>query len=124
MVLRARLFAVALAAAIGAMTLVALPISPTYAAADTLNVSFKPDRSGSVVLSGQSLSGNVYIFLATGASYKEVRFWIDDPAKASKPYQIERGAPYDLAGGTSTAARPLDLSRIPPGTHAVTALGV
>ena len=121
---RVRLFFAIIAVTVGAMTLASLPISPTYAAADTLKVSSKPDRTGALVLSSQSLSGNVYIFLATSASYKEVRFYIDDSAKTRKPYQIERVAPYDLAGGTVKTANPLDLSKIPSGTHTVTAVGV
>lgn len=90
-------------------------------ATTALRVSPYTDRSAARTLDTAVLSGRQHIFLVPGTATSQVRFWLDDPAMTTAPRTTERVAPWDLAGGTATAANPIDVSALPPGTHTVTA---
>ncbi|WP_111766856.1 kelch repeat-containing protein [Nakamurella deserti] len=110
--------AVALAAFAGLVLGVA-PASAHEGDAPALQVSGSAGRSPSSTLSGATVRGPVHVFLPATAGVTAVRFWLDDPAMAGAPRQIERTAPYDLAGGTDTAATPLSTTSLTEGSHTV-----
>lgn len=87
----------------------------------TLRVSTSSSRTPSTLLQDAALSGNAYIFLVSPTTPTSVSFWIDDPNRAGPPSRVETGAPYDLAGGTSATANPIDTVLLSGGLHAVTA---
>ncbi len=87
-----------------------------------LVVSSSPTRENPQTLQGATLSGNAYIFTTPDTpDIKRVRFWVDDPAMTGRHYGIDNKAPYDLAGGTDTTAKPFDTTTLANGTHTVTA---
>ena len=101
------------------------PLTSGAESGDYLAVSRAEDRGSAVALEGQTLTGTIYVFLSTAVSnFSEVRFYLDDPAAAGRPKQIERIAPYDFAGGDKVIARPTDLSAYAVGTHTITAVTV
>jgi hypothetical protein len=79
-----------------------------------LMVSTSSNRSGATGLQGQSLAGDVYIFLTPETNVNSVAFSIDGSAKSN-----ESAAPYDLMGGSTSTARPLDTSGLADGQHEV-----
>ena len=82
-----------------------------------LEVSAHADRTAPTALQGQALSGSQYIFVDAGReTVSSVTFLLDGNQTA-----IERKAPYDMYGGTTTAAVPLQVDTLPAGTHTVTA---
>ncbi len=101
-------------------------VSATFTVNNTtgydLLVSTSADRSGAIPLNGQSLSGNIYIFVSPESGITQVRFFLDDPAMNNPPRQIEKVAAYDFAGTASgNLAYPFDASTLASGTHTVTA---
>jgi hypothetical protein len=51
-----------------------------------------------------------------------VRFWLDDPAGAGPPANVERQFPYSLvAGPTNGQPAPLDTTQLTEGVHSVRA---
>jgi hypothetical protein len=87
-----------------------------------LVVSSSANRANPETLTGATLSGNAYIFTTPDTpDIKRVRFWVDDPAMTGRPYGVDNKAPYDLAGGTVTTAKPFDTTTLADGTHSVTA---
>ena len=86
-----------------------------------LMLSLNPDRSQAVLLGGQTLSDNIYVFVPE-TNVTRVRFWLDDPTMAGAPRQTEKGAPLDFAGtATDGSAKPFDLEGISQGSHTITA---
>jgi hypothetical protein len=83
-----------------------------------LRWSSSADRSNPAPLDGAELVGPVYAFLDIEGAVAEVRFWIDDPSRTGGPSQVERNAPFDVAGGSLSDSKPLRLS---DGDHSVTA---
>ncbi|RMD62999.1 MAG: PKD domain-containing protein, partial [Alphaproteobacteria bacterium] len=91
-----------------------------------LLVSTRPERTGAVPLSGQTVSGAIYVFVdpedGIRTSFAErVDFYLDDPTMRGAPVQRERSAPYDFAGGDGTLARPFDTGTLARGSHTITA---
>jgi hypothetical protein len=86
-------------------------------------VSKFPNRSAPVVLQGQTLSGNVYVFTSPTSGVTRVRFYLDDPSRSAAPVKSEFGAPFDYAGtaGNGTA-NPFDTSSLSAGLHTITAV--
>jgi N-acetylneuraminic acid mutarotase len=78
-----------------------------------LQLSLSPDRSSPVLLNGQTVSGNIYVFVSYGSrtNISNVSFSLD-----GAPYHSEGIYPYDFNGGSATAAAPYD-------THALTNAG-
>ena len=84
-----------------------------------LFVSQSPDRSDPVRLDGTTLTGRVYIFASAGEEASRVAFWRDDLAMAGRQARIEKTAPFDLKGGTTTQADPWATQQSPNGEHSV-----
>jgi hypothetical protein len=88
----------------------------------TLVVSTSPDRSSPVPLAGQSVADDIYVFTNPATGTSQVRFWLDDPGMTGSPDKVEKGGPWDFAGSASNgSANPYDTTRIPDGTHSITA---
>lgn len=104
-----------------------LTLAATYAdtAACTttgvLKVSTSSTRSGAVALEGATLDPTtpVYIYFEFVQRPAKVEFWLDQPI-TSPPRHVESAAPYDFAGGATTAANPFDPGSLAPGTHTIT----
>jgi len=85
-----------------------------------LQVSSSADRSASASLSGATVRGSVYAFLPPPADVAQVAFFLDDEDMSGAPRQVERTSPYDVAGGSSSAAAPLDTRGLSEGSHTLT----
>ena len=87
----------------------------------TLKVSTSSSRSGAVALEGATLAPAtpVYIFFEFVVRPAKVEFWLDQPT-TSPPRHVESGAPYDFAGGTTSAANPFNPGTLTPGAHTIT----
>lgn len=81
-----------------------------------LTLSRSSDRSNPVPLSAQTVSGDVYIFVAPEESISQVVFSIDGTS-----VQTESLAPYDLAGTNGGSAYPYDTHQLSDGTHEASA---
>ena len=91
-------------------------------AAFEIVVSTSNKRTNPVPLDGQTVSGNIYVFTTpTDPAIELVRFFLDDPAMAGSPRQIENNPPYDLAGGTTSKADPFKTTTLADGPHTITA---
>jgi hypothetical protein len=107
---------------ISAVVVLATVAGSASAAGYNLLVSTSANRSGAKVLSGQSYTGNIYVFAGPNSGVSKVNFYLDDPRMSGSPYRQERIAPYDLAGSDSvTIARPFDTNKLARGTHSITA---
>ena len=87
-----------------------------------LRLSSAPNRSNAGPLEGAQVLGDVYVFAVPAASIDRVTYWVDDTSMSGPPAQVENSAPFDLNGGSSSAANPLDTRQLGVGTHTVTAL--
>ena len=91
--------------------------TPTASSTAVLEVSAHPDRTAPTSLHKQTLSGSQYVFVDAGRdTVSSVTFFLDGNQTA-----VERKAPYDMYGGTPTAAVPLQVDTLPAGTYTVTA---
>ncbi len=82
-----------------------------------LAFSTRPDRSKAVPLDGRNLKGKAYIFLDTRkTNINQVTFYIDGVKS-----RIEKGAPYDFAGGKSAKAFPYNTTKLKDGRHVIMA---
>lgn len=97
----------------------AAPAGAHGAGVPELRVSSSAGRAPSTPLSGATVAGSAYVFVAGETDVRRVEFWLDQPVTAP-PRQVESFAPYDLAGGSDTAAAPLDTRQLSEGAHAVT----
>ena len=83
--------------------------------------SERPTRDGPVFLGptfAPPLNGDVYAFITDGlpaGALSSLRFLVD-----GVPVGVERFAPYDVAGGSTTTANPFDARRLPDGLHTLT----
>ena len=99
------------------------PTSDPLAEAATaygLLVSGSADRSNQANLQGQTVSGNIYVFVSPESGITQARFFIDNTSATGTPFQTENMAPWDLAGGNS-GANPYDTRTLSNGGHTVTA---
>jgi hypothetical protein len=83
-------------------------------------VSTRSDRSGAVLLDGETVSGDIYVFVDwPGASV--VRFYLDNPEHTGAPDRVENHYPFDL-GGTAPdgSAWAFDADTLGPGAHTIT----
>ncbi len=99
----------------------ATQVAPTPQTAYNNLVSKSANRSSAGALQGQTVSGSIYVFVSPESGITQVRFFVDNPSASGTPLQTENGAPYDFAGGTSTAANPYDTTRLANGAHSITA---
>ena len=81
-----------------------------------LTLSRSSDRSNPVPLSAQTVSDDVYIFVAPEESISQVVFSIDGTS-----VQTESLSPYDLAGTNGGSAYPYDTHQLSDGTHEASA---
>lgn len=86
-----------------------------------LQVSDKSSRSKASPLEGRVVDDKVYIFIAESSVIKKVTFYLDEGINGT-PIQIERQAPYDLAGGTVRRAKAFNTVRQQNGNHYVMAV--
>lgn len=101
---------------------VAFTTSPAGASAEpALAVSKLADRSFARELEGQTVAGNIYVFLTPDNGISQVRFYLDDRTVSRLPVTTEKTAPFDLAGGAGWA-NAFDTRRLRDGTHTVTAV--
>ena len=101
-----------------------LPVTLNVVAPSTgaeIAVSQSSTRTPATALAGQTVRGDVFVFVPEGAGIASVRFWLDDPTGAGTPYRTENTAPFDLAGGTVTTAAPFDTTNVADGPHSVMA---
>ena len=83
--------------------------------------SERPTRQRPVFLGppfAPPLNGDLYTFITDGlppGSLSSLRFLVD-----GVPVGVERFAPYDVAGGSTTTANPFDARRLPDGLHTLT----
>ena len=91
--------------------------------ASTYSVLFSTssNRSGAASLAGRTVAGNIYVFTGPDTNVSEVRFYVDDPNRTGSPSRTESNAPFDLKGGTVTAANPYDTTDLSEGSHTITA---
>ncbi|MGV7223098.1 MAG: fibronectin type III domain-containing protein [Nitrospinales bacterium] len=89
------------------------PISGAY----RLLVSSSSNRSNAIDLNGQTVSGNIYVFLDPDANVSQVVFSIDGKVKRTENY-----APYDLSSGSPSSASPFDTRQLNNGSHTISAL--
>lgn len=94
--------------------------SSSPAPAFALYYSIWPDRSAAKALHGSTVAGNIYVFTTPATNTTRVRFYLDDPTMAGVPRRTEMVKPWDLAGGTSSVADPLDTRALADGTHTIT----
>jgi hypothetical protein len=84
--------------------------------------SDRGDRLGPTQLQGSVVAGDLFAFTGPDQGVKEVRFWIDDPSMAGKPYRREKNAPFDLNGGPNDGdALAFDTRQLSEGAHTITA---
>jgi large repetitive protein len=86
-----------------------------------LLVSASADRSSARPLEHEEVWSTIYIFVKPDSGISEVSFFIDDPSMTGLPDRIETLSPWDLAGGTASAANPFDTTTLTDGTHTITA---
>ncbi|MBY5993667.1 BACON domain-containing protein [Ferrimonas balearica] len=81
-------------------------------------LSASPDRSSPVALDGQSVSGDIYVFILPESGPDQVRFYLDDPAR-NDVVKVENYAPWDLGGtgGGSRPALPFNADALGAGEH-------
>jgi hypothetical protein len=92
------------------------PMTSTSTTA-ALEVSAHAERTAPTTPRGQTLSGSQYVFVDAGRDkVSSVTFYLD-----GKQTALERKVPYDMYGGTTTAAVPLEVDTLVAGTHTVTA---
>ena len=85
-------------------------------------VSYSIYRTSSEPLAGNSVSGNIYVFISPDTGIEQVLFYLDDPDMSGTPYQIEGREPYDFAGTASNnSAYPFDTTQLSDGQHTITA---
>jgi hypothetical protein len=95
---------------------------PLAATKYTLRFSASANRSSSMALQGKQVSGNIYVFVSPESGARQVRFYVDNTAAAGAPTQTEGNAPWDFAGGTTSAANPYDTSKLSNAWHTLTAV--
>jgi Fibronectin type III domain len=105
-------------------TILGLTWAAPAQAADSheLRVSGSADRSASHPLSGHKLTGAVFVFVTPTTNIKSVAFYVDDSKRRHKPRTVDKAKPFDLKGGTSTAATPWFTTALRDGKHTITAV--
>ena len=88
----------------------------------SLMLSDLPERTNPVLLEGQSVTGDVYVFISPESGISQVSFYLDDPGMSGDPIQTEGVGPYDFAGtANSGLGNPYDSSQLSDGLHEITA---
>jgi hypothetical protein len=100
-----------------------LPVRMTIAEPLAIQIfcSSLSDRSASALLDGNVIRGDVFVFVLPEKDIRSVAFHLDDPRFEGKPVNTESRAPFDLMGGTETAAQPFDSLSLRDGPHSISA---
>lgn len=89
------------------------PTGPQAQAGYDIFLSSSPDRSGAVLLDGETVNGDIYVFTSPDTNVSKVRFLVDGSF-----VKEEKHAPYDLAGTAGDgSALPLDTTPLAEGLH-------
>ena len=64
----------------------------------------------------------MFVFTSPDSGVASVKFFIDNPSASGSPYRTEKAAPFDLAGGSVSVAKPFDTATLSDGQHSVTAV--
>jgi acid phosphatase type 7 len=86
-----------------------------------LMLSLASNRSNPVPLEGQTVSGNIYVFVSPESGASQVRFYLDNPSASGTPIWTENNPPWDFAGGSVSAANPYNTTSLSNGAHSITA---
>ncbi|BEP13263.1 hypothetical protein acdb102_15740 [Acidothermaceae bacterium B102] len=116
-----KLFAVATTPP-GSTPPVVTPPAPAPAAAldlTRIKVSTSAARTNPVMLFASTVTGSAYIFLADATGTSQVKFFLDKASTAT-PTSTDSAVPWDLEGGTATAATPLATGSLSKGSHQLT----
>jgi hypothetical protein len=81
-----------------------------------LQYSQEADRDPASTLEGAVVSGNLHVFIPSVSGIVRVRYYLDGELS-----QTENLAPWDFAGGSASAANPLDSRTLTDGTHEIVA---
>jgi cysteine-rich repeat protein len=85
-----------------------------------LLVSVFADRSSAVPLQGETVAGDIHVFMVPETGVQQVWFYLDDPERTGPPEQIDLHAPYDFLGGSISTASPFDTTVLTEGAHVIT----
>jgi PKD repeat protein len=81
-----------------------------------LQVATDPGREPAQPLEGAPVAGDIYVFVPSEPGISQVRYYLDGQLS-----QTENYAPWDLSGGSSSAADPLQTRNLMNGWHSVLA---
>jgi hypothetical protein len=100
---------------------------PTLPSDFYLLVASSPTRSSPVNLSGVTITGNQYIYVANDSAIQSVAFYLDDPtpsAPTGVPVRVENHAPWDFGGTDVSTGQAIayNLSPLAAGSHTVSAV--
>ena len=92
---------------------------PRVTSPPTIDLSASADRSSPVPLDGQTVSGNIYVFISPDTGVSQVDFFLDDQPT---PLATEKITSYDFAGTASDGtANPFNTALLSDGLHTITA---
>ncbi len=93
-----------------------MPSSALPASVYSIQFSKSSNRSAPLALAGKTVSGNIYVFTKPDSGVRQVRISLD-----GRVARTESVAPFDLVGGDSANAKPLDTRTLTNGQHIVRA---
>ncbi len=82
-----------------------------------LRLSSSSNRTGSVALDGEIVSGDIYVFTSPDPGVERVTFYLD-----GKLHREENGSPYDFEGTKDGLANPFDTTTLNDGQHEIRAV--
>ena len=106
----------------------ALPVtlipSTAYAHGSQIEMEYSSSasRASARPLNGAMITGSLFATIPSDPSIAAVEFYLDDTDLAGSPRRIDRAAPFDFVGGTSTSATAFDTRALASGSHTITAL--
>jgi len=81
-----------------------------------------PKHPGSSLV-GALVRRRILVFIPGTGDIVRVKFYFDDPNRNQPPFSVKLNAPWDLAGTQRNGSPvPYDTTRLPDGTHTVTAV--
>ncbi|MEX2378376.1 MAG: kelch repeat-containing protein [Dehalococcoidia bacterium] len=99
-----------------------LDVSLTVSGGHVLLKSSASNRSSPSPLAGQSVAGDIYVFVSPENGLESVDFFLDDPDMSGSPVESTNGPNFDFAGTDPDGfANPLDTTELSSGSHTITA---
>ncbi|MGH8873962.1 MAG: S-layer homology domain-containing protein, partial [Acidimicrobiia bacterium] len=87
-----------------------------------LFLSDSATRQPADLLEGETVGGDIYVFVGPDEGVTQVRFFVNDPTRSGTPYRVENFEKFDLeATAADGNANPSDSFRLDNGTNDVTA---